>query len=84
MTVSGSTSSSESLSLFFDFSFVFFFSVRFVPLYDLYVVSEKKTYKLFAIFLTINFYVMRGIYIVNVTYVVNDDRALFAKRKHVK
>ena len=45
----------------------------FVPLYDLYVVSETKTYKLFAKFLMINSCVIEK-YIVNVIYVVNDDR----------
>ena len=50
---------SMSLSLFFDFYILYFSSVSvFVRLYDLYVVSEKKTYKLFAKFSTINSYVI--------------------------
>ena len=45
----------------------------FVPLYDLYVVSKKKTYKLFTKHLMINPCVIEK-YIVNVPYVVNDNR----------
>ena len=55
--------------------FVLYFSSVpvFVPLYDLNVVSKKKTYKFFANFLMINPWVFDK-YIVTVTYVVNDNR----------
>ena len=44
-----------------------------VPLYDFYVVSKKETYKLFTKLLMINPCVIEK-YIVNVTYVVNDNQ----------
>ena len=55
--------------------FVLYFSsvFVFVLLYDLDVVSKKKIYKLYAKFLMI----MINSYIVNVTYMVNDNRLSF-------
>ena len=66
---------SEHRSRFcFSISVLYFSSVSvFVPLYDFYLVNKKKTYKLFAKFLTINLCVIEK-YIVNVTYVVDDNR----------
>ena len=44
---------SKSLSLFFDFCFVFFFSVRFCTSTRFVHSERKKTYKIFAKLLTI-------------------------------
>ena len=66
---------SEPLSLFSDF-FLYFSSQSvsvFVPLYDLDEVSKNQTYKLLVKFLMINPCVIEN-YIVNVTYVMNDNR----------
>ena len=60
--------------LCFSIFVLYFFSVFvFVPLYDLYIVSRKERYKLFAKYLMINPGVIKK-YIVNVTYVVYDNR----------
>ena len=90
MIVSESPSSSESaslctseMSLFFDFCFVFFFSVRFCTTVR-FIRSEKKKHKLFVKFLMINPGVIEK-YIVNVTYVVNNNRlGCFVSKKQTR
>ena len=67
-------SAHRSGCLNFSIFVLYFFSMSvFVQLYDLYVMSRKKTYNLFAKFLMINSYVIAK-YIVNVTYMVNDNQ----------
>ena len=69
--------------------FVLYFSSVsvFVPLYDLYVVSKKKTYKLFAKFLKINSYVIQK-YIVIKCYLRGERQPIrllcFRKQSPVK
>ena len=66
-------SAHRSRCFYFSIFVLYFSSVTvFVPMYDLYVVSKKKTYTLFAKFSMIDPSVIEK-YKVNITYVVNDN-----------
>ena len=81
MTVSESLSSSEfallctseSLSLFYNFCFVFIFRVCFCTTVRFVRSQQKKNIQLFTKFLMKNLCVIKK-FIVNCTYVVNDNR----------